>query len=112
VPVYRAQRIIGRVLSPIGSARNMNYSCLFVDIQIAKRRLEEILAPGPGVPDVDAILILSVVFSQRCASIPSLPPRTSNLEPGTWNLELRTPNPEIQTSTLPTRDFSNRIAKS
>ena len=111
MPVYRAQRIRSDAfLSPIGSARNMNYSCLFVDIQIAKRRLEEILAPGPGVPDVDAIL--SVVFSQRCVSIPSLPPRTSNLEPGTWNLELRTPNPEIQNSTLPTREFSNRIAKS
>ena len=74
MPVYRAQRIRSDAfLSPIGSARNMNYSCLFVDIQIAKRRLEEILAPGPGVPDVDAIL--SVVFSQRCVSIPSLPPR-------------------------------------
>ena len=64
------------------------------------------------MPDVDAIL--SVVFSQRCVS-DSLSP-TSNLEPGTSNPELgtklRTPNPEIQTSTLPTREFSNRIAKS
>ena len=38
MPVYRAQTIRSDAFLSGRSARNMNYSCLFVDIQIAKRR--------------------------------------------------------------------------